>query len=1724
MNCGGTVDIITLRGALAAFTSDYPFGPHMEIVERTRVKMSSDNRVERVRICDTIVSNGQRCYQLTGKQKLHRSEWSRNKSFLGKSSPKPDLRIYKEGPRELVSKATKDKLSSFQFNGHVGAGHKSRASLNSLSEEARKNEDTDKERSENQEEQKSPSQTGLKKKASLSLHVLSENPSTPASKLALPDLIGMGDVRRITEQPSPEDRIEWDHNKGILQDFVPNFNAVKKKKRARSSSPIASPTILAAHQFDPVSELWRRYSIRGSSTPQGPSIPALAQIMQISSPKRTQKIEKLRSTINLHRAKTGGENFSKRRRTVGTVSDDVFSDSIPIGPSKLSTLIERVQEGLTKPKLIETPIKTALNPAKIFHEDKKIEGEYSDTMKSRNNIVPESRPLLDKQHPAPITPQSMMPPKTLPKDSGSSDYGDFDDDELDASLIEILGSNSGIPILSPPTISKPVSSPKSPSKAHRIADKQPTKHPVETENNVLPSEMKDIEGDFDDYEDDIFSADLELLVSQYDASSLEKVNCMARKTALKPLNNASVNTDLEDEFEDGSLDDADFEAAEATAAHTVWQTSSSHLTPHREVRAIQRYLVTHTMDSTYEDGKVHKEKILLLHTEKSKNPRVVRLRGAWVETPVTVKSYVHIIGAFDSRGQCIVDNEKNMLILHPDHLLSSTVVADSFGCIRRAVLQDRVKSTSEVSAPLVYGTILHEIFQAAMLSNRWDSDWLLELVQEIATKHLVDLYTIKIQIPHAIEYLRAKMVELQRWAERFISSQPKSQAMVTKLNGETASMCVSKLLDVEEHVWSPMYGLKGNIDVTVQVTIKENENDRTLTVPFEVKTGKSQSVSHHAQTALYNLLLSDRYDIDVAFGVLYYMETSETIQIPNIRHEIRHMIMQRNELACYVRERSSQLPPMLKNQNLCNRCYAKVPCFTYHKLADNGTGETSGLKANFDDSVKHLTSTHKEFFLKWDNLLTKEEKESLRFRRELWTMLSSEREKLGRCFSSMVIDIGSSYEEQKGHKINRYQYDMVKQMTSSQFSFLESQITVGEPIVISDEKGHFALANGYITYVSKHRITVQVDRRLHNSRVRQPGFDETNNQVFVGIMEVASECAHQNTNLREEDKMEANSQISYRVDKDEFSNGMALIRNNLIQIMEDGPFGSRQIRRLVVDLEAPRFKTQSSAYVLQDRASINVDQRRAIQKVMKAEDYALVLGMPGTGKTTTIAHIIRALVSQNKSVLLTSYTHTAVDNILLKLKDDAIPILRLGQFSKISPEVQEFAILAAQSKDSFEGIRSDWHETPIVATTCLGVNHAIFMERTFDYCIVDEASQITLPVCLGPIRLARTFILVGDHYQLPPLVQNEEARSGGLDISLFKLLSDTHPRSVVYLEHQYRMCEDVMTLSNQLIYDGRLKCGSQEVAQREISIPNMDNLRLHHFSPSTLSQSERSICLGSKRNKCWLHDLINAKTKVSFINTDPLVPISREEAKGNRIVNPAEAKICTKLVQTLLSVGVPASCIGVMTLYRSQLALLKHHLRSYSKVEMHTTDRFQGRDKEVIILSLVRSNERKSIGELLKDWRRINVAFTRARTKLLVIGSRETLKGNVAENDNEEEMVARFIKLIEAKNWIYDLPRGALEDHYFEGETQVINDDMTEPESTPSPSQKSVTEQTELDSSQFKREKKLKILESLRDMKGLEKNSGITGKKQPFKRIRGKKPLKIPEFGVFAEVINEAMY
>lgn len=455
---------------------------------------------------------------------------------------------------------------------------------------------------------------------------------------------------------------------------------------------------------------------------------------------------------------------------------------------------------------------------------------------------------------------------------------------------------------------------------------------------------------------------------------------------------------------------------------------------------------------------------------------------------------------------------------------------------------------------------------------------------------------------------------------------------------------------------------------------------------------------------------------------------------------------------------------------------------------------------------------------------------------------------------------------------------------------------------------------------------------------------------------------------------------------------------------------------MIIDFRKPHFVQFLSSVLPHDAKDtvanilkgLNKPQKQAMKRVLLSKDYTLIVGMPGTGKTTTICTLVRILYACGFSVLLTSYTHSAVDNILLKLKRFQVGFLRLGRTQKIHPEIQKFGeeeILQAKSIKTLSGLEELYNSQPVVGTTCMGVNHPIFTRRRFDFCIVDEASQISQPICLGPLFFADRFVLVGDHQQLPPLVQSAEARELGMSESLFKRL-EKNQDAVVNLTVQYRMNSKIMSLSNKLVYEGRLECASERVSTATVQLPQLKSLKLE-------------LEIGETPETAWIKDVLEPSNPVVFLNTENIPAPETEEKCG--VSNWIEAKLVAYLAFLFGKAGCKPSDIGIIAPYRHQLKVISTSFAklSSSTVEVNTVDKYQGRDKSVIIVSFVRSNTDGKLGDLLKDWRRLNVALTRAKHKLILLGCVPTL--------SRFDSLQQLIGYLGNENLILNLPPAAHE-------------------------------------------------------------------------------------------------
>ncbi|ONH72978.1 DNA replication ATP-dependent helicase/nuclease DNA2 [Pichia kudriavzevii] len=871
---------------------------------------------------------------------------------------------------------------------------------------------------------------------------------------------------------------------------------------------------------------------------------------------------------------------------------------------------------------------------------------------------------------------------------------------------------------------------------------------------------------------------------------------------------------------------------------------------------------------------------------------------------------------------------------------------------------------------------------ACLLHRCTEKEFVENIIEKELEVNILDIFAARKSKQDIKEIIEEHFLYIREWIDEYMGNGCKHPP----LGGyrPKPEYKATNILDIEENIMSPIFGIRGLIDVVIEAQLKDG---RKIVVPLEIKTGREYS-SNRAQASLYTLLVKQKYNVNSFYASLAYTKIHQCYLISVSRNDYIGLVNIRNQLSKYLVYAVTQLPP-IESDAPCERCYSKEPCFILNQLAENGIlPENNNIdKAQYDIVTLGLDNErYRSFYHHWDKLITKEEGLVNFSKTDLWKKSSQFRETNGgNCVGNLSV-AGCEYNYANGQYVYIFERD-----PTIYPAIVSSHLARNDRVILSDDQANFAIANGYVKHISADAIAIVTNRNWAHSALRLPGFNKEANQTFKSVL-VPKGTEHF-VELPESVKAR-----TYRLDKDQIAQGMSLARFNLLNLFL--PDGDIRTRELLIENDSPKFSNIPQFDYSAIKETLNADQLKAVDAVSKINDYCLILGMPGTGKTTVISSLIDCIVKSGYSVLISAYTHSAVDNICEKLiknsrnRGEPLNMLRTGVLSKIRPLVQQYCIYSENYRHEIKNsdeFQKTIDQCPIVATTCLGISDIVFgMGKKFDYCIIDEASQVTLPIVLGPIAMADKFVLVGDHFQLPPLVLHPEAKAEGLDLSLFQILNDSHPENVIELTNQYRMCADIMSLSNELIYDGRLKCGSEVVAAQKLIIPNITELPIAGTYVERLLEPER---------------------RVIFVNEDE-VPTIHEISSNDKIENPGEAKVINTLIKTMLAGGINQEDIGVMSFYKAQMRHFFTALSKFKDLEILTADRFQGRDKDVIIISLVRT---EVIGELLKEWRRVNVAITRARCKLIIFGSKKLLDGF--------EQFEGFMEMIENNGWSYNLTK-----------------------------------------------------------------------------------------------------
>ena len=418
---------------------------------------------------------------------------------------------------------------------------------------------------------------------------------------------------------------------------------------------------------------------------------------------------------------------------------------------------------------------------------------------------------------------------------------------------------------------------------------------------------------------------------------------------------------------------------------------------------------------------------------------------------------------------------------------------------------------------------------------------------------------------------------------------------------------------------------------------------------------------------------------------------------------------------------------------------------------------------------------------------------------------------------------------------------------------------------------------------------------------------------------------------------------------------------------------------------------------------LNASQEKAADMVLRAKDVAVVHGPPGTGKTTTLVEAIYETLRREVQVLVCAQSNMAVDWISEKLSERGVNILRIGNPTRVTDRMlqdtyerrferhplydQLWGIRRniRQLYDSREGNRENRHQkiarlkerateleytineslftdARVIACTLTGSAHHLLQGRRFGTLFIDEAAQALEASCWIAIQKADRVVLAGDHRQLPPTIKSPAALSGGLDKTLMQTICENKPRCVSMLNVQYRMCDEIMQFPNREFYDGLL-----------------------HSDPSVKYRG-----------------ILDWDTAIEWVES--------EENEGETLasdglsrINPVEAELALQTLHNYIErIGKDRILherldIGIISPYKGQVQLLRRMLRknSYWKplrhlISINTVDGFQGQERDIILISMVRNNEQGQVG-FLSDLRRMNVAITRARMKLIIIGHSPTL-------------------------------------------------------------------------------------------------------------------------------------
>ncbi|HMK37635.1 MAG TPA: AAA domain-containing protein [Desulfomonilaceae bacterium] len=883
------------------------------------------------------------------------------------------------------------------------------------------------------------------------------------------------------------------------------------------------------------------------------------------------------------------------------------------------------------------------------------------------------------------------------------------------------------------------------------------------------------------------------------------------------------------------------------------------------------------------------------------------------------------------------------LILEPHRPISVTEAVDAAACIRSVDVRYRVGPDEPFW--MAKGKLIHSLFDHLIYAGRKPPSKIFrEAFQRALPAFMAVLpgSSVTAHLKTLEEEARTHFTNLKSWLKKHADSFSTAEVEIDRM--------------------STRLGLKGRADAVFR------EGDRTLIL--ELKSGKVPVEEHFLQLFAYSLLFSKNRETAGCEGYVLYSATGTSERLKDIKNKKRTILQGRNRSVALKHSYTvggGCLPELKCGKN--GRCFSRSACTRLFGI--------SGGK-----STPRFDGPEREYYDRWFQLLSAEGwVQETEFARVLDPDSLSER-----IAERVTIPAGELKIVERPLAPNSVQEPGLPHVAEISPDLVGTQSAAQESNT-GQVRAELVLRGESADVTPGDEIILHQGNPCSADALRARVLDVQNGALLVGLKMPLAHAPDVKLPVEGESLL---NDAEWFVDTVPFSRGREISRYALFGFFARG---SERVIKAIVSGDAPETERKTDGeHVDKDpemgtedlcfseglTAELNEDQESAVIAALESDVYHLIHGPPGTGKTRVLARLIRLCLDRGERILVACSTNVALDRLLLAVMDLGVrEFLRIGGRSTVSREFLRalkdlgsppilLSDLCAAVSD-FRSFKKHVSEVKLIGATAYQcAAHPLFLRRRFDRIIVDEAGQLDEPATLGPLALGPKFVLGGDHLQLPPVVKTRNGRdqgeNPGLEQSLFERLYLSSPASrVSRLTMQYRMNREVQEIPSRVFYDGKL-FPSPEAAARRLNL-----------TPGVLNDSR-------------IDKIIDPSLPVVFVNI--------QGSDGGK-ASPREAAAVGRIVRGLLAGGVLAREIGIITPYRAQQALIRKRLEesgdSSKFLSVDTVDRFQGGEREVILLSLARSD---GVTSFLADRKRLNVSLSRARSKLILLGHGPVLREN----------------------------------------------------------------------------------------------------------------------------------